>query len=622
MVSVSDGGTCWSGHPRELNWDALDGKILVSHNAAWDMTCYEEMVRRGQAPQIKYAAWHCTANLSAYLCNRRSLDMAVEHLFNVKLNKTVRADANGKHWPQDFSEAEQSAMLEYARGDAFWCWKIWNDYSAQWPDSERRLSKLLIDQGRRGVQIDCELLDRYILQTHDMRLRTENAIPWIRDADDDEWDEFNSKPTSTKCIAECCRKSGIPAPPVKSENPEDYEEWESTYAPKHDWIYAVSSWRSINKLYKTFLTVKERLRDDGTMPFGQRYCGTHTGRISGESKVNLFNQRKQAVLCRHDGLMENDDVKIDAAHKFKAKQGVWPEWVKYGIDFRNLIIPRPGFKMVTADLSQIEPRVAAWLAGDSAFLELVRKGFSPYQAHAMTTMGWTGGDLKEEDPKLYALAKARLLSLGYGAGFEKLIVMAKNVAGIDLTENDPEGVDVVVNPMTGETKRELGYGQNAKKVVADYRASNPKITAMWTRLDDALHRSVGTDLVLRLPSGRVLRYEKVRADVRIEPDPKTKKPRRRTVWTVCIGGKRVITYGSKLFENITQACARDVHYDGVLRLEANELSSLFGVYDEAIAEVTPDRSVTEFKQHMTVTPDWLSGCPISVDAKEVLCYTK
>ena len=29
MVSVYDGNESWAGHPRELNWDALDGARLV-----------------------------------------------------------------------------------------------------------------------------------------------------------------------------------------------------------------------------------------------------------------------------------------------------------------------------------------------------------------------------------------------------------------------------------------------------------------------------------------------------------------------------------------------------------------------------------------------------------------
>lgn len=278
-------------------------------------------------------------------------------------------------------------------------------------------------------------------------------------------------------------------------------------------------------------------------------------------------------------------------------------------------------KLITSDAAQIEPRVAAWLAGDMDFLDLVRTGMSVYEAHARATMGWTGGILKDEDEKLYALAKARVLSLGYGAGYEKLIIMAKAVAGLDLTVGDPEWIETT-DPLTGEVKKISGYGQNARKVVKDYRDSNPKIVATWAELENAFRRSIGGDFELKLPSGRVMRYEAVRAETRIEPDKETKKPRRRTVFTACIGGKRAITYGSKLFENAVQATAREIFMYHVLKLHEAGYTMLLGVYDEAVLEVPNDKSVSKVKEIMSQTPPWIAGCPLAADAREVSRYTK
>ena len=74
------------------------------------------------------------------------------------------------------------------------------------------------------------------------------------------------------------------------------------------------------------------------------------------------------------------------------------------LDIRSLFIPRPGKRMMAPDLSQIEPRVLAWLVKDTAMLESMAAGNSPYQAHAVATMGWKDGDLKKENKDLYALA--------------------------------------------------------------------------------------------------------------------------------------------------------------------------------------------------------------------------
>jgi hypothetical protein len=622
MVSVSDGTQCWSGHPRDLNWSVLDGKTLLSHNAYWDKTCVDELVRRGLIPKITPAAWHCTANLTAYLCNRRALDMAVEHLFKVRLDKSARSDANGKRWPQDFSEAEQAQMLEYARGDAFWCWKLWNDFSAQWPEHERRLSELTIEQGRRGVQINRALLDDYILQTHQMKLNTENIIPWIKDADDESWEDFNARPTSTKCIAEQCRRDGIPCPPVKSEDEEAYAEWEVTYGPRYPWIYTTSAWRSINKLYKTFITVKERLRDDGTLPFALKYFGAHTGRWSGDAKVNMQNMRKKPMFCNEHGLLESNDKRVDAAIDQKEETGKFPDWVRGSIDFRALVIPRPGKKMIACDLSQIEPRVLAWCAKDWDFLERVRSGISVYQAHAEATMGWPSGVEMDKKSEEYKLAKARILALGYGAAWEKFITMSWTLARLDITKDDPEFIDQT-DPFTGEIKKVSGYGAMSKRTVEKFRADNPKIKdGLWKRLDDSFKRSVGDDFILSLPSGRKMRYERVRCDARIEKDPETGKPRRKSVFTADSDGRRKPFYGGKLTENLVQATARDVFAEHLLRLQDKGWTNLFSVHDEAVLEVDADVTAADVEREMSYCPEWLEGCPIAAKADEIEHYKK
>ncbi|MGN0828102.1 MAG: DNA polymerase [Akkermansia sp.] len=108
----------------------------------------------------------------------------------------------------------------------------------------------------------------------------------------------------------------------------------------------------------------------------------------------------------------------------------------HGVDMRALFIPRPGHKFVISDLSQIETRVLLYLAGDTTQLEEIAKGTSPYEAHARASMGWTGGKLKEEDPGLYALAKARVLGLGFGCGKVRFSDLAKSMVGIELTPEE------------------------------------------------------------------------------------------------------------------------------------------------------------------------------------------
>ena len=623
LISVCDGEQSWSGSPKDFNWESLRGRVWLSHNARFDSVVYEEMVRRGWAPQLNPAAYHCTANLAAFMCNRRSLLASVEHLFGHRVDKGYRGVAEGKQWPQGYTAEEREQVLAAGRSDATWAWRLWDKYSPQWPEIERRLSALTIEQGKRGVQIDTEKLDRYIVQAHEMRENIQKIIPWIAESEDESWDEFNTKPTSTKCIAEQCRRVNIPCPPVKSDDEEAYLAWEIQHSGNHPWIKAVTGWRSVNKFYGTLVVIKERLRPDGTLPFSLKYFGAHTGRWSGDARVNMQNQRKKPMLCNEQCLLELDTARIDAALGEHEETGDWPSWVRYVLDFRSLIIPRPGKKMIVSDLCQIEPRVLAWLVGDQDMLNQVRAGDSMYVAHARATMGFTGDTMNKSDT-LYKLAKARILALGYGCGWEKFIIMAKDVAHLDITTGDPEWIENK-NPFTGKVTQVSGYGATSKRYVKEFRDQNPKIcgeNGLWRKLGDAFKMSLGSDFVMTLPSGRKMRYEKVKLTMRIKKDPETGLPKKETVFMADTDGRYKGYYGGKLTENLVQAIARDVFAEHLIRLEDNGWTNLFGCHDEAVLEVDQDVTAKDVEQEMGHTPDWMPGCPIAAEAKEVLHYLK
>lgn len=617
LMSVCDGSKTWAGHPSEFNWAALDGRTVVSHNKYFDYSVWRRLWQLGKCPEPKPKAFHCTANLTAFLCNRRSLADSVEYLFGEKLSKSARGKASGRKF-ETYTAEERADMLAYAKSDAWQCWRLFDQFGPKWPDTERRLSNITIQQGMHGVQINEELLLDYIGKTFEMMTNTKNVIPWIRDAEDESWEDFNDKPTSIKCIAEQCRRSGIPCPPVKSDDAEAFDLWEATNAPLHPWVHAVSAYRSLNKMYKTLMLVKERLRPDNTLPFALLYCGAHTGRWTGTARINFQNPRKFPMLCNEHGLLELDDERCRQAFKYRDETGCYPDWVKYEVDFRAIIVPRPGKKMIVSDLSQIEPRVLAWLAGDFDWLNMVAEGFNPYEAHAKLSYKWAGeSPLKKTNPHLYALCKAARLGLGFGCGWEKFITMAKNLAGIDLTEDDPETVD---DPLTGEIVS--GYGYTSKTVVGEFRQNNKKIVGLWETLDQSFKRSCGDNFTMKLPSGRTLLYEHVKMKSLREMDRKTGAVKKRTVFQAGIGGIPGYFYGGKLAENATQAVARDVFSEHIVEMDDRGWWNLFSTHDEAILEVDNDVKAGDVQEAMSKTPDWLPGCPIAAEAKEVAHYCK
>lgn len=572
MISVCDGEETWVGHPSDFNWGALVGRggtiddpLLVSHNAAFDQAVYRRLMQDKVNPFCKdcYDDWHCTSDLAAYVCNERSLAKAVEVLYGVQLSKAVRGAQKGKrHTRESIRHPDETMkrLLKYARDDAYWCWKIWTDHSHKWPRVERELSVLTRKCADRGVQVDADLLNRYIALTHDALMKKEAQLPWTA---------AGHPPTSPRAFAEHCRLCGIPVPAPKSDDADAWIEWESEYGPRYPWIGSVSDWRSINKVYATLNTIKLRLRPDNTIAAPLKYFGSHTGRWSGDSGLNFQNFRK-------DPLVVGDT----------------------DVDIRRLFRARPGKKLIIADLAQIEPRVLWSLAGDRKSLELVSQGISPYEAHARTSpdLNWTGGKLKSENKDLYALCKARVLGLGYGCGWRKFITLAKGY-GVELTE------------------------ESSRAAVESFRKNSPLIGALWKKLDQMLWHACRDNLEVVLPNGRELVYHRVRRTRRSvkKDDGKIVNESAFQGW---VGKRPYYLYGGMLTENLVQAVARDVFAEGLLRLDKAGYTILFTCHDEVVIEADSETPTTEIGTLFAASPSWLKNCPVEAEVIESEYYKK
>lgn len=578
MISVSDGEETWAGHPSNFCWSSLEGATIVSHNAAFDRTVYDAMVKRGLAPRVNYKSWECSANMAAFLAGAEARDLksACEILLGVAVEKDMRNWMKGRTWESVLRSDPGRAvrMLEYAKQDALRCWQIWTSMLPYWPAQEREIAKLTMDCTSYGVAVDTDRLNKYLTIVEERKWDLEKLLPWVANGE---------KAGSATALCELCRKEKIPAPPLKKDDAEAFEVWQDTYRDRFAWVAAASDWRKVGKMLSFLKTVQARLRDEGdcySVETPLKYFGAHTGRWSGDS-LNFQNMRKEPLMI--------GDIPIDV---------------------RGLFIPRPGHRLLVADYSQIEPRVLAWLCGDTKMLDLVRSGFAVYEAHARATMGWTGGVLKKENKELYALAKARVLGLGYGCGWEKFITVAYAMAGLRLDK------------------------ETSQKTVADFRESNPKITALWARLDGMIQKSMHDHLELELPSGRSMHYlnvhrgpvvrNKIVENEAVGTAEGVPTHERRVKWShfATYGGRRRTIYGALLTENITQATARDVFAETLISLNGAGLRTPFHTHDEFVIDMPDGADEHDALSILKKCPDWLQGCPIEVEASFLERYAK
>jgi DNA polymerase len=266
---------------------------------------------------------------------------------------------------------------------------------------------------------------------------------------------------------------------------------------------------------------------------------------------------------------------------------------------------KAGHTLLICDYAQIEARILLWRVGDLEMLNQVAAGISVYEAHARSTMGWTGGKLKDEDKRLYKLAKARILGLGYGCGKDKFQTLAYTMCGLELTKKECEDT------------------------VNDFRKSNPLITNLWHTHQNGLVTSAYHNHKtheIGLLSGRDLVFYYPRCTTAQKVNKKGEKYTSNEYWVSYVKGEaQKRTYGGRLTENEIQATARDVLRDGWVALHEAGYNVLLTVHDEYVIQVADEKvesALTEIPKILKVSSPWAKGCPIDVEIHTSKTYNK
>ncbi len=305
---------------------------------------------------------------------------------------------------------------------------------------------------------------------------------------------------------------------------------------------------------------------------------------------------------------------------------------------RPVFVAEPHHWLARGDYSQIEARVLAWIAGETAVI----KAFRAYDRFLPGVFDKKGKPVRE-GPDLYIVTAAPI----YG----------KPVSEIDSNERQVGKVTVLACGFGGGINALKSMGRLYKVTMTDeewdavkvrWRAVNPRIVNLWAETNTAAIHCMQAKpgekfqvrpnlwfkrnrraLALIVPSGGALIYwypkleevmtpwgEKRPAVTYLAEDSQTHQ------WVRHYG------YGGIFVENAIQKTARDIMADALVRMDAAGLDPRLTVHDEALCQISwqrcPDaaQAAQLVEDMMLIQPGWSAGLPVAADASAGQRYWK
>jgi len=350
---------------------------------------------------------------------------------------------------------------------------------------------------------------------------------------------------------------------------------------------------------KKYDAMKAVLGKDGRAHGILMYHGAATGRWSGRhfQPQNLPRPSIDDVDSVIEQMKAKDPEKIDI-EPMEAMSSC----------LRGMLIASEEHRLMCADYSSIEARALAWIADHDSVLKVFANGKDIYKFTAATMYRIP---YEEVDKDQRFVGKVATLALGYQGGIRAFQKMAE-VYGADVDE------------------------QQALKIRNDWREANDPIVKLWVSTERAARNAVSYkgkvykaakgefkwvkgDLLFKLPSGRILSFPEAKL---VQGD--------RGMDLVYSGMNNHIhrwgeikAYGGSLVQSITQAVARDLLAEAVLRLEQSKYPVVLHVHDEIVADVPKGvGSLKDFEEIMCQLPVWAEGIPVEAEGYESERYRK
>jgi DNA polymerase len=303
----------------------------------------------------------------------------------------------------------------------------------------------------------------------------------------------------------------------------------------------------------------------GAFPVPLKYYAAHTGRWGGTDSVNLQNLPSRGPN----------------AGKLK-----------------KAILAPEGYVFIDADSAQIEARTLAWESGQDDLVEAFANGEDVYKIMATAIYGKSEAEITKDER---FVGKTTILGAGYGMGGAKFQAQLKTF-GAEMSTDE------------------------CARIISVYRDRYAKVPALWRESQEALKcmsrgmtMKLGKDGLLTvnekgilLPNGLHIYYNGLQEVIQ--------EDKRQFVYTTRNGPNKI--YGGKVVENFTQAIARCIIGDQMLKI-AKRYKVVLTVHD-AIGIVARQEEADEARAYvescMRWVPAWAEGLPVNCESGMGLSY--
>lgn len=572
----------------------------VAHNAAFERVCFSRFAGLETGDYLDPAQWHDTMAIAGELGFPQNLEkLAVALGASPKdtagtrlINLFCKLDSKGARTLPEDRPKEWEEFINYCIQDVRTLIEVDHilEKHGGWP-TEMEKAVFLADQAinDRGITIDVPLAQKAAQVGELNQAEQKQQVSKLTGLANP-----NSIPQMMKWVKEESLEDLLPNLQAKTV---ESALRSGKLSPVHREVLELRQELALAAPAKFSSALQSEV--SGRLRGSLRFFGAHTGRWAGRG-TQLQNLPRAAF--------DNEVDQFLAIEELMAGEQISSE------ELKQLVRPMFYGPFTVLDFSSIEARVLAWLAGEEWALEAFRAGRDIY----VETAEQMGGLTRSQ-------GKIAVLALGYNGGANSLRAMAgpndlfyvRDGYLVHSGEEGEEGVEVrrILDAPDSELLDNFVY---------PWRGANPHIVRLW-KLLGARFKTGGpvgdilqvekygrSDRLVRLPSGRAIAYRK--CGIRRDP-----KGRERLTFQSS-QGFRTDTYGGRLTENATQAVARDLLAEAIVRLEENGYRVVAHIHDEVVIEGEHD--VNTIREIMCEIPSWARGLPVDADGFVTERYRK